>query len=100
MARHRVTSVTLFFAVLSPGFAAVSFPAVADDVPESLRIERNALKAYSQKPVVPIDRGNAHHRDTGSAGSDDVSRDRGPTELPNATVPSPAQSQTRGGVSQ
>lgn len=100
MAPFRATSVALFFAVVSPGFWAASFPAVADDVPESLRIEQNALKAYSRKPVIPIDRGNAHHRELGGSGSDEASPDLRPRELPNATMPSPAQSDPKGGTSQ
>ena len=38
-------------------------PAGADPIPESLRIQREAEKAYQQNRVVPIDRPNAHHRD-------------------------------------
>jgi hypothetical protein len=85
MTRHRATSAALFFAAFSPGFCAVSLPAIAgNDVPESLRIEQKALKAYSAQPVVPIDRGNAHHRDAGGIGGDDIS----PEKLPQATAPS------------
>lgn len=100
MTRHRATSVVLLFAVLLPGFWAVSISAFADDVPESLRIEQKALKDYSQKPVVPIDRGNAHHRGSGS-GEDGTSPDKLPDPtLPNATVPPAAQSAPNGGTSQ
>jgi hypothetical protein len=99
MVRDRVKSVTLFFAIVAPAFWAVSFPAAADDVPESLRIEQKALKDYSQQPVVPIDRGNAHHRDLGGSGGDAVSPDLVPPALPDATVPSPAQSNPNGGTS-
>jgi hypothetical protein len=85
MTRHRVASVVLFFAIVAPGFCAVSFPAVADDVPESMRIEQKALKDYSQKPVVPIDRGNAHHRNSGGSGEDGAS----PEKLPDSALPDP-----------
>jgi hypothetical protein len=87
MTRHRAASVVLFFAVVAPGFCAVSFPAVADDVPESMRIEQKALKDYSQKPVVPIDRGNAHHRSSG--GSDDGGTSS-PDSLPDPALPDTA----------
>jgi hypothetical protein len=101
MTRHRATSVVLFFAVLSPGFWALSFPAAADDVPESLRLEQKALKDYSQKPVVPIDRGNAHHRGPSGSGEDGTSPDRLPDPtLPNATVPPATQPTPNGGTSQ
>ncbi|WP_144061229.1 hypothetical protein [Hyphomicrobium denitrificans] len=100
MARHRATSVALFFAVVSPGIWAVTFPAAAEDVPESMRIEQKALKDYSQNPVVPIDRGNAHHRDLGGSGGDGASPDQVAPALPDATAPPPAQSNPNGGASQ
>jgi len=47
---------------------ALAIPAIgglafADSVPESIRIQEKAEKAYESAPVVPIERGNAHHRD-------------------------------------
>lgn len=42
----------------SPGYLAL-----ADSVPESIRIQQKAEKAYETAPVVPIDRQNAHRRD-------------------------------------
>lgn len=86
MASRVGNSASLTFAILTLASAAASIPAVADDVPESLRIEQKAKKAYAQRPVVPIDRGNAHHRDAGDSGG--VSPDRKPPGSPNA----PAQS--------
>jgi hypothetical protein len=42
--------------------------ALADSVPESIRIQQKAEKAYETAPVVPIDRQNAHHRDVSKDG--------------------------------
>lgn len=70
MAQIRVKPATLSFTVLTLASGAACIPAVADIVPESVRIQQNAKRAYFQKPVVPIDRGNAHHRDLGSSGGD------------------------------
>lgn len=47
-------------AMASPGMGCLAF---ADSVPESIRIQEKAEKAYESAPVVPIERGNAHHRD-------------------------------------
>ena len=51
--------------VVATGFAlpSVMTVAVADSVPESIRLQEKAEKAYESAPVRPIDRGNAHHRD-------------------------------------
>ena len=92
MASHSHNSASLIFAVLTLSTAALSIPAAADDVPESLRLEQKAKKAYTQKPVVPIDRGNAHHRDTGGSAGDSVTPDRISPALPNPTVQPSVQS--------
>lgn len=47
-------------ALASPAMGRLAF---ADSVPESIRIQEKAEKAYESAPVVPIERGNAHHRD-------------------------------------
>jgi hypothetical protein len=79
MKRTRATSIAVLASVITPCVVMVSVPAIArDDLPESLRIEQQAEKDYSKQPVVPIDRGNAHHRNLG--GSDDEA-------LPPATAP-------------
>lgn len=56
-------------ALASPAIGSLAF---ADSVPESIRIQEKAEKAYEAAPVVPIERGNAHHRDLkdGSEGGD------------------------------
>lgn len=46
-------------------FATLAFATFAhadNAVPESIRLQQQAEKAYSTQPVVPIDRPNAHHR--------------------------------------
>lgn len=64
MRRHpKSQRVCLLFPIAGlviPGMATVAF---ADSVPESIRIQQQAEKAYEAAPVVPIERGNAHHRD-------------------------------------
>jgi hypothetical protein len=66
---------------------AASSPALArDDEPESLRIEEQAKKDYSKKPVVPIERGNAHHRNLGGAGGEETP----PAVTPGAVTPDDA----------
>ena len=45
------------------GISCTGTLAFADSVPESIRIQERAEKAYAATPVVPIERGNAHHRD-------------------------------------
>jgi hypothetical protein len=87
MAQNRVAPATLSFAVLTLASGAACFPAIADIVPESVRIQQNAKRAYFQKPVVPIDRGNAHHRDLGSSGGDRESSGRMSPALPDPTIP-------------
>jgi hypothetical protein len=84
MARHRLAFAIGFIAIVPLSLAAVSVAAIADNVPESLRIEQKAKKAYSEKPVVPIERGNAHHRDIGGDG------DSAPS-VPDAIKSVPAQ---------
>lgn len=58
---RRSAILTLLLFIL--GIAWDFGPAGADPIPESLRIQREAEKAYQQNRVVPIDRPNAHHRD-------------------------------------
>jgi len=88
MARYDGMSAALAFVVWVPAFATASLPAVADIVPESVRIQQNAKKAYSQKPVVPINRGNAHRRDLGgTGGGDGGSSGRASPALPDPTIP-------------
>lgn len=89
------TPLSVSIVVLAYGM--VSAPVVADIVPESLRIQENAKKAYSRKPVVPINRGNAHRRDLGrdlgaSGGSDGVSPQPTYPTRPNGTIIPPVQS--------
>jgi len=91
---------SLSFSMIALAYGAASVPAVADTLPESLRIQQNAQKAYSRKPVVPINRGNAHHRDFdkdlgASGGSDGVSPQRALPALPNATVTPPVQAEPK-----
>lgn len=96
MSRYRLTPAVLFMTAVSLEFGIATISAVAEDIPESLRIERNAKKAYAQQPVIPIDRGNAHHRDIDGA-SGGVSPDQGPLENPNEIVP-PTQSDPKDGA--
>jgi hypothetical protein len=62
--------------------AAVS---LADSVPESIRIQQQAEKAYASAPVRPIERGNAHHRDFGKEeqGGDDLPLQTPPPQPPS-----------------
>ncbi|MBS0235001.1 MAG: hypothetical protein JSR99_16150 [Proteobacteria bacterium] len=53
----------LLFPIVGLGIPATATIAFADSVPESIRIQQQAEKAYEAAPVVPIERGNAHHRD-------------------------------------
>ncbi len=54
---------TLLLALICLGAQQSARPAFADSVPESIRIQQKAEKAYETAPVVPIDRQNAHRRD-------------------------------------
>lgn len=84
MKRTHATSIVLLASVITPCVVMVSAPALArDDLPESLRIEQQAEKDYSKKPVVPIDRGNAHHRNLGGTGDEAPS----PAITPGAVTP-------------
>jgi hypothetical protein len=75
----------LTFAFVMMAFPLMCGPTRADDLPESLRLEQQAQKAYGQNPVVPIDRPNAHHR---NSGTDDSS-------MPSDEIPiSPDDEQT------
>ncbi len=89
----------LSFSIVVVAYGLATTPVVADIVPESLRIQQNAKKAYSRKPVVPINRGNAHRRDLdlgrdlgASGGSDGVSPQRAYPTRPNGTIVPPVQS--------
>jgi len=53
----------LLFGFVGLGAWQSAYPAFADSVPESIRIQQKAEKEYETKPVVPIDRQNAHRRD-------------------------------------
>jgi hypothetical protein len=75
----------MLFSSMVPGLFMAGSPAMArDDIPESLRIEQQTEKAYNQKPVVPIERGNAHHRNLGGGGDMGV-----PATPPGAVTPGP-----------
>jgi hypothetical protein len=56
----RVTLLLALAALVAP---LPEYLARADSVPESIRIQQKAEKAYETAPVVPIDRQNAHRRD-------------------------------------
>ncbi len=56
--------------VAAMGLPLMAGSVLADSVPESIRIQQRAEKAYESHPVVPIERGNAHHRDSGKDDSD------------------------------
>ncbi len=58
----------LLLAAAGLGIPSIATLAVADSVPESIRIQEKAEKAYERAPVVPIERGNAHHRDSKDEG--------------------------------
>jgi hypothetical protein len=60
----------LMLTVAATGLPLIAGPVFADSVPESIRIQQQAEKAYESHPVVPIERGNAHHRDSGKDDSD------------------------------
>ena len=67
------------------GIAPFGAPAYADWEPESIRIQKEAEKAYRTAPVVPIDRVNSHRRDylkDGPAGNQ-----LGPSPAPGPTLP-------------
>lgn len=57
-------------ALVALAIPAAGTVAFADSVPESIRIQEQAEKAYKSAPVVPIERGNAHHRDVGKDGGE------------------------------
>lgn len=58
----------LLLTVGASAIPAIGGLAFADSVPESIRIQEKAEKAYESAPVVPIERGNAHHRDLKDGG--------------------------------
>lgn len=53
----------LLLMIAGSAIPSVGTFAFADSVPESIRIQQQAEKAYQTAPVVPIERGNAHHRE-------------------------------------
>jgi hypothetical protein len=64
MRQHRESQLAyLLLPIVGLGIPAMATIAFADSVPESIRIQEKAEKAYEAAPVVPIERGNAHHRD-------------------------------------
>ncbi len=71
-------------ALAIPAAGTITF---ADSVPESIRIQEQAEKAYKSAPVVPIERGNAHHRDVGKDGEGD---EGGAYSAPMPAEPPPA----------
>jgi hypothetical protein len=84
MERTYATSMVLLSSIFMASMLAAGAPALArDDLPESLRIEQQAEKDYAKKPVVPIDRGNAHHRNLGGSGNDELP----PADIPDAATP-------------
>lgn len=94
MKRTRATWALLISASV-PGLASMALPAVArDSLPESLRLEEQAKKDYEQKPVVPIERGNAHHRDIGGSGDGVSPSDPMLTPSAPSTTPPPPSSST------
>jgi hypothetical protein len=73
--------------IAAMGIPSVAGPLFADSVPESIRIQERAEKAYESHPVVPIDRGNAHHRDGGKdegTGGDGTGGANGQTPPPSS----------------
>ena len=58
----RRSSTILTLSLVALGMAHMGSPARADPLPESLRIQQEVEKKDQQKPAVPIDRPNAHHR--------------------------------------
>ncbi len=65
------------------GLSAPLTMALADSVPESIRIQQKAEKAYFAAPVVPIGRQNAHHREP-SKDAPAASDERGSSAAPSA----------------
>ncbi len=64
MRHHRELQLAyLLLPIVGLGIPAMATIALADSVPESIRIQEKAEKAYEVAPVVPIERGNAHHRE-------------------------------------
>ncbi len=62
--RYRgLARMSFLLAFVGLGALQAVYPASADSVPESIRIQQKAEKAYETAPVVPIDRQNAHRRD-------------------------------------
>ncbi|MBS0253194.1 MAG: hypothetical protein JSR78_19205 [Proteobacteria bacterium] len=68
--------------------------ALADSVPESIRIQEKAEKAYEAAPVVPIERGNAHHRDVKDGGEGGDGGVGGYEALPPPEPPAAKQNDT------
>jgi hypothetical protein len=64
MLRYRKPSrIALLPVLIGLGAALPGNIAFADSVPESIRIQQKAEKAYEAAPVAPIERQNAHHRE-------------------------------------
>jgi hypothetical protein len=66
---HGRGHVTLLLAFIGLAAPLPESLALADSVPESIRIQQKAEKAYGTAPVVPIERQNAHHRDVSKDGA-------------------------------
>ncbi|MFT3733007.1 MAG: hypothetical protein QM780_16570 [Hyphomicrobium sp.] len=78
----------LLIVLVGLGIALYGRIAIADSVPESIRIQEQAEKAYETAPVVPIERGNAHHREQMKDDGTDGSGYDG--YVPQAAPPPPA----------
>jgi hypothetical protein len=91
MKRHRKFRRAARLLVLaSLGTPFTGMAAFADSVPESIRIQERAERAYESSPVVPIDRANAHHRDFQK---DD---EQGTGDLPATNLPAPRATDQHG----
>ncbi len=86
--RRNIWSGYLPIVIAGLGIPAIAGAARADSVPESIRIQQKAEKAYESAPVVPIERGNAHHRE----GQKD---EQGGDDVPPVTPVAPPRSERR-----
>jgi hypothetical protein len=77
----------LVMTIAATALPFIASPLFADSVPESIRIQQQAEKAYEARPVVPIDRGNAHHRDAGKDDGEGAGGAYVPTQHPSTAPP-------------
>ncbi|RUO99974.1 hypothetical protein [Hyphomicrobium sp.] len=82
----------LMITMAGAGISSLAALSLADSVPESIRIQEQAEKAYATAPVRPIERGNAHHRDFGK---DEQSGDDLPLQVPPPQPPSEQRDSNR-----